>query len=151
MDSKPIPYGRHDISDEDIDSVIKVLRSDYLTQGPEVEEFEHAFANYVGADYAIAVANGTAALHLCALSMNIRPGDKVITSPITFAASANCVRYAGGDVVFVDIDPKTGLISLVEVEKLLRSSPLGTYSGVIPVDFAGNAINLEFLRKLADE
>jgi UDP-4-amino-4,6-dideoxy-N-acetyl-beta-L-altrosamine transaminase len=151
MDNKPIPYGRHDISKEDIDSVVKVLKSDYLTQGPEVEDFEHAFAKYVGANYAVAVANGTAALHLCTLSMNIRPGEKVITSPITFAASANCVRYAGGEVVFADIDPKTGLISLIEVEKLLRSSPLGTYSGVIPVDLAGNTVNLEFLRKLADE
>ena len=123
---KAIPYGRQAITQEDIGAVVNVLKSDYLTQGPAVSEFEIAFAKYIGVKYAIAVANGTAALHLCTLALNVRPGDKVITTPITFAASANCVRYAGGEVVFADIDPETYLLDIKGVEKLLQSHPSGT-------------------------
>jgi len=148
---KPIPYGRQHITEEDIQAVVETLRSDYLTQGPKVPEFEKAFADYIGVRYAVAVANGTAALHLCALAIDIKPGDKVITTPITFAASANCVRYAGGEIVFADIDPKTHLLDIHEVEKLLRASPKGTYQGIIPDDFAGRPIDLEAFRELADE
>jgi len=148
---KPIPYGKQHITEEDINSVVEVLKSDFLTQGPKIEEFEKAFAEYIGSKYAVAVANGTAALHLCILSLDVKPGDKVITSPITFAASANCVRYAGGDVVFADIDPETYLLDINKVEELLKASPKGTYKGIIPVDFAGRAIDLEAFRKLADE
>jgi len=148
---KPIPYGRQNIMKEDIDAVVNVLKSDYLTQGPKIQEFEEAFANFIGSEYAVAVANGTAALHLCALALGLEPGDKVITTPITFAASANCVRYAGGEVVFADIDPETYLLDIKEVEKLLRASPRGTYKGIIPVDFAGSATDLEAFRNLADE
>jgi dTDP-4-amino-4,6-dideoxygalactose transaminase len=101
----PIPYGKQYISQQDIDAVVNVLQSDFLTQGPAVAAFEEAFAKYIGAKYAVAVTNGTAALHLSAIAMNIQPGDKVITTPITFAASANCIRYCGGEVVFTDIDP----------------------------------------------
>ena len=148
---KPIPYGRHNITEEDIQAVVDVLRSDYLTQGPKVEEFEMAFASYVGSKYAVAVANGTAALHLCTLALGVKPEDKVITTPITFAASANCVRYCSGEVVFADIDPETYLLDITAVRKLLEASPKGTFQGIIPVDFAGRAINLEAFRKLADE
>jgi len=81
---KPIPYGRQNITQEDVDAVINVLKSDFLTQGPAIQEFEQNFANYVGAKYAVAVSNGTAALHLAALALDIKPGDKVITTPITF-------------------------------------------------------------------
>jgi len=95
-----IPYGRQNITDEDIQIVIETLKSDFLTQGPKIAEFEKAFAEYVGAKYAVALANGTAALHLCAMALDVKQGDKVITTPITFAASANCVRYCGGEVVF---------------------------------------------------
>lgn len=151
VDQKPIPYGKHHITQEDIDAVVEVLKSDYLTQGPKVKEFEDAFADYIGSKYAVAVANGTAALHLCALALDIHPGDKVITTPITFAASANCVRYCGGEVVFADIDPDTYLLDIKEVEKLLKNAPAGTYKGIIPVDFAGRAVNLEDFRKLADK
>ncbi|MFT6054714.1 MAG: dTDP-4-amino-4,6-dideoxygalactose transaminase, partial [Roseivirga sp.] len=105
-----IPYGRQNITNEDIQAVVEVLRSDYLTQGPQIAAFEAAFASYVGSEYAVAVANGTAALHLCTLALGVKEGDKVITSPITFAASANCVRYCGGEVVFSDIDSKTYLL-----------------------------------------
>src|SRR4029079_12973327 len=98
----PIPYGRQNITQDDIEAVINTLRSDYLTQGPRIKEFEEAFAAYIGCKYAVAVANGTGALHLSAIALDVKPGDKVITTPITFAASANCVRYCVGDVVFAD-------------------------------------------------
>jgi len=91
-----IPYGKQNITQEDLDVVLETLQSDYLTQGPKIAEFEENFAQYVGSKYAVAVSNGTAALHLCALSLDVNPGDKVITTPITFAASANCIRYCGG-------------------------------------------------------
>lgn len=151
MENKIIPYGRQNITDEDIQAVIETLKSDYLTQGPKIKEFEDAFAEYVGAKYAVAVSNGTAALHLCAMAMEAKEGDKVITTPITFAASANCVRYCGGEVIFGDIDPETYLLDIHSVKALLKAAPKGTYKGIIPVDFAGRAINLEEYRKVADE
>ncbi len=146
-----IPYGRQHITDEDIKAVIEALKSDYLTQGPRIAEFEDAFAEYVGSQYAVAISNGTAALHLCTMALNIQEGDKVITTPITFAASANCVRYCGGEVVFADIDPDTYLLDINKVRELLMASPEGTYKGIIPVDFAGRAVDLSAFRKLADE
>lgn len=148
---KRIPYGRQHITEEDIQAVNDVLRSDYLTQGPKIAEFETAFAEYVGSEYAVAVSGGTAALHLSALALNIQSGDKIITTPITFVATANCVRYCGGEVVFSDIDPETYLLDIGKVRQLLHSSPKGTYKGIIPVDFAGRAVDLEALRNLADE
>ncbi len=148
---KIIPYGRQDITGEDIKVVVETLKSDFLTQGPRIAEFEEAFAEYCGSKYAVAVSNGTAALHLCALALDVQKGDKVITTPITFAASANCVRYCGGEVVFADIDPETYLLDIDKVQQLLKASPKGTYKGIIPVDFAGRAVNLEAFRKLADE
>ncbi|MDC0592062.1 UDP-4-amino-4,6-dideoxy-N-acetyl-beta-L-altrosamine transaminase [Balneolaceae bacterium] len=146
-----IPYGKQNITEEDVNAVVKVLKSDYLTQGPKIKEFEDSFAKYVGAKYAVAVSNGTAALHLCTMALNVKHGQKVITSPITFAASANCVRFCGGEVVFGDIDPETYLLDISSVQNLLKSSPKGTYSGIIPVDFSGRAVNLEEYRELADE
>ena len=107
-----IPYGKQNITDEDIAEVTKALKSDFLTQGPFIKEFETAFAEYVGSKYAVAISNGTAALHLSALALNVAPGDKIITTPITFCASANCIRYCGGDIVFSDIDPDTYLLDL---------------------------------------
>jgi UDP-4-amino-4,6-dideoxy-N-acetyl-beta-L-altrosamine transaminase len=148
---KMIPYGKQNITEADIQAVVETLQSDYLTQGPKIKEFEEAFADYVGAKYAVAVANGTAALHLNCLALDVKPGDKVITTPITFAASANCVRYCGGEVVFADIDPETYLLDIHKVRELLEASPKGTYKGIIPVDFAGRAVDLEAFRKLADE
>lgn len=146
-----IPYGKQNITDEDIQAVAKALKGDFLTQGPTILEFEKAFAEYIGCNYAVAVSNGTAALHLSALALGVGNGDKVITTPITFAASANCVRYCGGEVVFSDIDPDTYLLDVEKVEQLLKASPKGTYKGIVPVDFAGRAVNLEVFRKLADE
>ena len=151
MVRKPIPYGRQNVTPEDIQAVIDTLQSDFLTQGPKIIEFEQAFAKYIGAKYAVAVSNGTAALHLCALSLEINPGDKVITTPITFAASANCVRYCGGEIVFADIDPETYLIDINKVRAQLDNSPKGTFKGIILVDFAGRSIDLEKFRELAKQ
>ncbi len=146
-----IPYGKQYINEDDIKAVVETLQHDFLTQGPKITEFENAFANYIGCKYAVAVSNGTAALHLCALALNVDSTTRVITSPITFAASANCVRYCGGEVHFADIDPNTFLLDTQSVKKLLEQHPKGFFSGIIPVDFSGRAVNLEELRKLANE
>lgn len=155
MSSKPtnkvIPYGKQHITKKDIEAVTNALRSDFLTQGPKIAEFEAAFATYIGAKYAVALSNGTAALHLCTIALGVKEGDKVITTPITFAASANCVRYCGGEVIFSDIDPDTFLLDIKKVRILLETHPKGTFKGIIPVDFAGLAVNLEEFRQLADE
>ena len=148
---KPIPYGRQHINQQDIDAVVEALQADFLTQGPRIKEFEDKFAAYVGAQYAVAVANGTAALHLCTLALGVTPGQKVITTPITFAASANCVRYCGGEVEFEDINSDTVLLDVERVRQTLAAAPRGTYQGIIPVDFAGYPVDLEAFRKLADE
>ena len=146
-----IPYGRQNITKKDIDAVTVALQSDYLTQGPKIAEFESKFAQYIGSNYAVAVANGTAALHLCTLALGVTEGDKVITTPITFAASANCVKYCGGEVLFSDIDPLTYLIDIESVKNKLSTAPSGTYKGLIVVDFAGRPVNLEDFKKLAEE
>ena len=146
-----IPYGKQLLAQEDIDAVIGVLKSDYWTQGPAVAEFENAFAKYIGVKYAVAVANGTAALHLCTLALEVNEQSNVITTPITFAASANCVQYCGGNVYFADIDTDTFLLDINKVKALIESKPKGFFTGIIPVDFAGKAVDLEAFRKLADE
>lgn len=148
---KAIPYGRQHITEADIQAVNEVLVADYLTTGPKVKLFEEKFAAYVGSKYAVAVANGTAALHLCALVLEVNEASKVITTPITFSASANCIRYCGGQVVFSDIDPESIVLDIQKVRQLLESAPKGTYQGLIPVDFAGHPVNLEAFRELADE
>jgi UDP-4-amino-4,6-dideoxy-N-acetyl-beta-L-altrosamine transaminase len=151
MTKPPIPYGRQHISQDDIEAVTEVLKSDFLTQGPKIQAFEEKFAEYVGSKYAVAVSNGTAALHLSALALDVKPGDKVITTPITFAASANSVLYCGGEIDFSDIDPDTFLIDLDKLEEKLEGAPKGSYKGIIPVDFAGLPVNTEKLRKIADK
>lgn len=146
-----IPYGKQHITDEDIAAVIETLKSPFLTSGPKVAEFEAAFAKYIGCKYAVAVANGTAALHISCMALGVNSSSKVITTPITFSASANCVRYCGGDVFFADINPETVLLDIEKVRNLLEQHPKGTFEGIIPVDFAGYPIDLEAFRKLADE
>jgi UDP-4-amino-4,6-dideoxy-N-acetyl-beta-L-altrosamine transaminase len=145
----PIPYGKQTITEADIDAVVSVLRSDFLTQGPSIAIFENEFAKYIGSMYAVAVSNGTAALHLCMLALDVTSDVAVITTPITFAASANCVRYCGGIVDFVDIDPETALMDLDKLEQKLKEGKR-TYKGIVAVDFAGRAIDTEKLRSLAD-
>ena len=151
MNTKIIPYGRQSIEKDDIDAVVNTLQSDFLTQGPRVLEFEKKFADYIGAKYAVAVNNATSGLHLSVLSLGLSKGDRVITTPITFAASANCIRYAGAEVWFADINPDTYLLSIESVRSLLESKPRGFFKGIIPVDFAGLPINLEDFRSLANE
>ena len=148
---KPIPYGRQNVTQADINAVVNTLKSDFLTQGPKIAEFEHAFAEYVGAKYAVLVGNATEALHISALSLGVNSSSVVLTTPITFVASANCVAYCGGKIDFVDIDPDTALMNLNELEKKLSLKPMGYYSGVIPVDFAGLPVDLEQLRYIADK
>jgi len=146
----PIPYGKQQITAEDINEVTRVLQSDFLTQGPEIPAFEAAFAAYIGAPYAVAVANGTAALHLAVLALGLKPGQKVICPPISFAASANCIRYAGGEVVFADIMPWQPCLDAKAVEACLQNAKPGEFAGIVAVSFAGYPIDLEPLRKIAD-
>ncbi|MCO5249487.1 MAG: UDP-4-amino-4,6-dideoxy-N-acetyl-beta-L-altrosamine transaminase [Chitinophagales bacterium] len=148
---KTIPYGKHHITKRDIQAVTEVLRSDFLTQGGGVEKFENSFSDYVGSKYSVAVSNGTSALQLAICALNIKQGQKVITTPITFVATANCIRHYGGEVVFSDIQSDTYLMDLDSVEELLRSAKLGEYVGIIPVNFSGKVINLAQLRKIADQ
>ena len=147
---KKIPYGKQSIDQQDIDAVLSTLQSDYLTQGPKVAEFEKKFAEYVGAKYAVAVNNATSGLHLSVTALNIKRGDRVITTPITFAASANCIRFAGAEVWFADIDPNTYLLDINSVKDLIESKPKGFFKGIIPVDFAGLPVNMEGFRTLVN-
>lgn len=148
---KSIPYGRQDIQKTDINAVVEALTSDFLTQGPKVIEFEKEFASYLGVKHAVAVNNATSGLHLAVLAMGLKPGDRVITTPITFAASANCIRYVKAEVWFADIDPNTYLLSLESTKKLVESKPRGFFKGIIPVDFSGLPVDLELFRELAKE
>jgi perosamine synthetase len=141
-----IPYGRQYISDEDIQSVIDVLQSDWLTTGPKVEEFEETFADAVSAKYAVAVNSGTAALHASMYAMGIEPGDEVIVSPMTFAASANCIVFQGGVPVFADIDPDTLLIDPQRVEEKITSKT----KAVIAVDYAGQPCDYDKLKAVTE-
>jgi UDP-4-amino-4,6-dideoxy-N-acetyl-beta-L-altrosamine transaminase len=140
-----IPYGRQDINQQDIDAVIEILRSDWLTQGPAIERFEKAVANYCGAKYAIAVSSATAALHLSCLALDLQPGDRFWTSPNTFVASANCGLYCGAKVDFVDIDPVTYNLSIDELEKKLILAEKNNClpKVIIPVHLAGQSCEMD--------
>ena len=146
-----IPYGRQKITQEDIDAVVETLAADFLTQGPKVKEFEEKFAKYTEAKYAVAVNNATSGLHLSVLALGLRKGERVITTPITFAATANCIRFCGAEVWFADIEPDSYLMSLKSTKALIESKPKGFFKGIIPVDFAGLPINLEEFKDLAKE
>ncbi len=142
---KLLPYGHQWIDEEDIKAVIEVLRSDWITQGPKVAEFEKEFAKYVGARYAVAVNSGTAALHAACFAAQIEKGDEVITTPITFAASANCVIYQGGTPIFADIDENTLNIDPEKIKKKITPNT----RVLIPVDFTGLPVNLEEILQIA--
>jgi len=146
-----IPYGRQDIQQEDIDAVIRVLKSDFLTQGPAVPDFEQALATYCNVPHAIAVNSATSALHLACLALDLSEGDWLWTSPITFVASANCARYCGAQVDFVDIDPLTGNLCPTALEaKLIRAEQEGKLpSIVIPVHLCGQPCDMAAIRALA--
>lgn len=140
-----LPYSTQQISDEDIKAVIETLKSPYLTTGPKVSEFEKVVVDYVGATYAVAFSNGTAALHAACYAAGITQGDEVITTPITFAASANCVRYMGGEVIFADIDEETYNLDPKEVEKKITSKT----KAIIPVDFTGQPVDIDAFMEIS--
>jgi UDP-4-amino-4,6-dideoxy-N-acetyl-beta-L-altrosamine transaminase len=147
---KSIPYGKQDVRPEDIEAVAATLKSDFLTQGPKVQEFEANFAKYVGAKYAVAVSNATAALHLGSMALNKKNNKKVIVPAITFAASSNGLLYENIPVEFIDIDPKTFLIDLNLLEDTLKKNP-NSYQGVVPVDLAGYPVAAHELKTLCDK
>ncbi|MEX3011073.1 UDP-4-amino-4,6-dideoxy-N-acetyl-beta-L-altrosamine transaminase [Hoeflea sp. TYP-13] len=147
-----IPYGRQDISEADVAAVVEVLKSDFLTQGPAVELFERAVADYCGADRAVSASSATAALHLACLALGVGPGDLVWTSPISFVASANCALYCGAEVDFVDIDPHTYTMSIEalsdKLERAARQDRLPKV--VIPVHLCGQSCRMDEIKRLAD-
>jgi len=142
-----LPYGRQQIDDNDIAQVIDVLRSDWLTTGPKVDQFERAFADFVDVKYAVAVSNGTAALHAAIYALGIGPGDEVIVTPMTFAASANCVVYQGGTPIFADVDAHTLLIDPAQVETKITART----KAIIAVDYTGQPCDYDTLAAIADK
>lgn len=140
-----IPYGRQSMDEADIQAVIDVLKSDYLTTGPEIAAFEKKVAQYTGAKYAVAVCNGTAALHISCLAAGIKEGDEVITTPITFAASANCILYCGGTPVFADIDPHTYNIDPADIERKITDRT----KAIIPVHYTGQPCDMDAIHAIA--
>lgn len=144
---KFIPYGHQCIDKKDIKEVVKVLKSDWITQGPKIREFENALCKYTGAKYAVAVSSGTAALHIACLAAGIRKGDEVITSPITFVASANCILYSGGKPVFADVQEDTINIDPEEIRKKINKKT----KAIIPVHFAGHPCDLKEINELAQK
>lgn len=145
-----IPYGRQSISEDDIEAVVKVLRSDFLTQGPAVPAFEEAVARFCGPSYGVAVNSATSALHIACIALDVGPGDLVWTTPITFVATANCACYCGAEVDFVDIDPKTWNLSPTELEaKLIAAEREGRLPKVvIPVHFTGEPCDMVAIHAL---
>lgn len=144
-----LPYGRQLIEDDDIAAVAEALRGDFLTTGPTVEVFERAFAETVGAQHAVACANGTAALHLAMLALDVRPGEAVIAPSVTFLATANCARYVGADVVFADVDPDSGLMTPATLAEALGRLDGRRLRAVLPVHLRGDACDLPGLADLA--
>jgi perosamine synthetase len=141
-----LPYGRQTISDDDVEAVVEVLRSDWLTTGPKVSEFENEFARVTGAKHAIAICNGTAALHAAAYAAGIDEHAEVIVPPMTFASSANCVRFQNGHVVFADVDPETLLLDVAKAEAAITART----RAIVAVDYTGQPADLDELRALAD-
>ncbi len=150
MSAPYLPYGRQVIEADDLAAVAEALQADFLTTGPRVAAFEHAFARAVGARHAIACANGTAALHLAIMALGLKPGEVCIVPAITFLATANCVRYQGGEVIFADVDPKTGLMTPESLGRAIDKAEGKRLRAVLPVHFAGNPAPLPTLRALAE-
>jgi UDP-4-amino-4,6-dideoxy-N-acetyl-beta-L-altrosamine transaminase len=144
-----LPYGRQTIEDDDIAAVTEALRGDFLTTGPTVEAFEAAFAEVVGAAHAVTCANGTAALHLAMLALDVKPGEVVIAPSITFLATANCARYVGADVVFADVDPESGLMTPDTLQGALARVGSRRLRAVLPVHLRGDAVDLPGLAAVA--
>ena len=145
-----LPYGRQTIEDDDIAAVVEALKADFLTTGPAVEAFETAFAETVGARHAVACSNGTAALHLAMLALDVRPGEAVIAPSITFLATANCARYVGAEVVFADVDPQSGLMTPKTLAEALTRVGDRKLRAVLPVHLRGDVADLPSLAALAN-
>jgi UDP-4-amino-4,6-dideoxy-N-acetyl-beta-L-altrosamine transaminase len=145
-----LPYGRQTIEDDDIAAVAEALRADFLTTGPRVEAFEAAFAEAVGARHAVSCSSGTAALHLAMLALDLKPGEAVVAPAITFAATANCARFQGGEVVFADVDPTSGLMTEQALADALRRLDGRRLAAVAPVHLTGSTVDLPAIRRLAD-
>jgi len=145
-----LPYGRQRVTQEDINSVCDVLRSEWLTQGPTVPLFEKQLSATLSSKPAVACSSGTAALHLAMMALDIGPGDAVVTTPITFLADANCARYVGAEVRFADIDPETACLSPDALERVLAQDPDHRVKVVIPVHFAGQPADLPRIHSLAE-
>tara|TARA_Y100001968_G_C19438328_1_gene761073 strand:+ start:1173 stop:2345 length:1173 start_codon:yes stop_codon:yes gene_type:complete len=152
MNSSYLPYGKQTVTQQDIDSVIEVLKSPFITQGPKIEAFEKAVSQSVGSLHAIATNSATSALHLACLAVGLGKGDWLWTTPTTFVASANCALYCGANVDFVDIDPLTGLISISELEKKLElAKKRGNLPKVlVPVHLCGTPCDMKYISKLAN-
>jgi len=146
---KLLPYGRQSLDDEDIQAVVEVLKSDWLTTGPKVDEFEEQFAEWIGARYALSFSSGTAALHGAAFAAGLGPGDQAITTPLTFCATANCVLYQGATPVFADVSSDTLNLDPVEVSEKLSARASSRVKAIIAVDYAGHPAALEELAELA--
>ncbi len=146
-----IPYARQSVDDGDIDAVVRVLRSDWLTQGPEIERFERLVAEYCGVEHAVAVSSGTAALHVAALAIGLASGKRLWTSPNSFVASANCALYCGAEVSFVDIDPDDGNMSVSALSDKLRAAERDGVlpDAVMPVQFGGQSCDMAAIGALA--
>ena len=153
IEYKYFPYGRQNITEEDIKAVNEVLRSDFLTQGPKVPEFEKKISNYLNVNFTLAVSNATCALHLACLSLDLKKGDIVWTSPTTFVASANCARYCGADIDFVDINLCTGLMDVNKLSEKLSSAKEHNRLPkiVIPVHLTGSSCDMESIYQLSKE
>ena len=149
MGDSILPYGRQSIDDDDIAAVSKALKADFLTTGPLVEAFEGAFAETVGAKFAVACANGTAALHLAVMALDIQPGEVVIAPSITFLATANCARYVGADVIFADVDPLSGLMTPQTLAEAITRVGKRRLRAVLPVHLRGDAVDLPGLQAVA--
>lgn len=140
-----IPYGTQNIDEEDINEVVSVLKSSFISSGPKINEFENAFAEYVGCKYCVAVSNGTAALHCACMALGLKPGDEVITTPLSFVATANAILYCGAKPVFVDINKETLNIDETLIEEKITKNT----KAIIPVHFAGRPCNMDKIKKIA--
>lgn len=145
-----LPYGRHDIDEDDIAAVAEVLRGDWLTTGPKVAEFEKALAGVAGARHAVVCNSATAGLHLAMMALGIGPGDFVVVPSVTFLATANCARYVGAEVLFADVDPETGLMTAATLEAALARADDGNVRAALPVHLTGRTVDMAALSEIAE-
>ena len=146
-----IPYGKQEITEEDISAIVETLQSDFLTQGPKIKEFEENFAQYVNSRFDVAVSNGTAALHCATLALEVNKKSNVLCTPNSFVSTSNAVLFCGGKITFSDINKENFCLDLDLLESKIKAAPKGTYTGIIVVDFAGYPVNTQRLGQIAKE